>query len=570
MADDYKEGHILTNKTTGDRLQKQDGKWVSIGPTVATDIKKDILPMVARTAAGIAGAPRAAMDLGNKAIAYGAEKLGFPKYADKLREDTDRGYGWNSISAIPGMQVSPEVLTKAVEKFTGPLYHPQTDTGKYFDAGTSGVLGGLATGPASVPNIVKSLTGALGSEYLGQKFQGTNAELPARLAGGMLGSRAPSVARRMNTPLPAEPNHLARAQNYERTTGTQLPAGQYTGNPVWNSIEAPIRNWWGSGRGFTPQQQQEAVSRALMRSTGGPNELPTVNTVRTQARNLGDTVLDQTTNMPHIPLGVNANPELANDFRDAAQRARASLRLPANAPVPVVDPMIETMRRDPATNLFRNRLTGPEYAEHRHNLGETARSTTPMSPAIRQAHFDVRDALDAAAERVSPGLNGLRERQANAHALEGALAHPTADTTRGVVSPAAFAQAHNMPNTATPTFARDAVSVLENPSWQRQLGAGVLPGLVGGVVGAGAHALGGITDPGIFGLLAAPLAAQGLTYMPTGRALLSRPVQWHLRNQRTPPSQDALNWRVNDPRRAAVSALTQLPRSELELIEGQE
>lgn len=71
--------------------------------------------------------------------------------------------------------------------------------GKILDTGVQGLMGSLMTGGTSLPSMLAGAFGGAGSEAAGQFAEGTPYEVPARLAGavvgGVGGAVAPSVAR---------------------------------------------------------------------------------------------------------------------------------------------------------------------------------------------------------------------------------------------------------------------------------------------------------------------------------------------------------------------------------------
>lgn len=570
---DYQEGHVLTNKKTGDRVQLQDGQWISIGPTVATDIGRSTLPSLVRGAAGLATAPRGAMDIAKRGIAWGTEQAGFPDTANRMRADVDKG----SFIPSPFFPVPASKVISGLEKVTGPMYHPQTTPGKYYSAGVE-ALPGIGVGGFGVPNAVKTLTGALGSEAAGQAAEGSDWETMARVLGGVAGSKAPSAARRVVTPLPASPEQIARSQNVE-SRGVHLGAGQFTGNPHWNAVEAPARRMAGTGSGFTPQEQAQDVSRALNRSTGAPNEMPSVAGVRQQGRALG-TEREALANRTAMPV----DPTLRGDMTTTEQQFRLAAGLPRTGRAGSGATPLDQFTQPGGPNSIvgpagpggggaaawtTGSRFGNRYLELRDQLRREAEAAT--SPALRTAYYQLRDSMDRAMQRGTHGTpdEGAFERihgqMANNRALGQVMNSGSPEAAHGIANPGQFQTHHSNPSAEAPTFARDANAALNPPSWGSQFGHGLYPTLAGGALGVlGAKYLGphvGIPDPGIYGLLMGPAAA-GAIYNPvTSKALMSGPVQGYLRNQLARPSPDALNPWANR-RRAVQSVVTQAPRFE--------
>lgn len=573
----YEEGHTVTNPDTGDRMQVQDGKWVSIGPTVGTDIKKSAIPSVVRGAVGMSTAPRNVLDMAKRGVAYGTEKLGFPDTADRMRKDVDKG----SIGGSPFTMFPAGKVMDAVESATGPLYHAQTTPGKYFSAAAEAAPG-IATGPMSIPNVVKTLMSGLGSEAGGQMAEGTPFETPARIAGGFFGNAAPSVARRGVTPLPADPAYLRQAQNAE-AGGMRLGAGQYTGNPTWNAIEAPMRTMVSDESRFTPKAQAEDFSRAMMRRTGANlNQMPTVTNVRSRARELGQE-REQLANRTQMRV----DPQLHSEMTDTANQYRLDMGLPrtgrnAGTPPPPLDAFINPNGPSsivgptgpggggvaPFSTVTRH---GNRYLELRDQLRQAAENE--RSPALRAAYYKLRDSMDAAMNRSTRGTPDegafprVHGQMADTRALERSVNTTNPDAARGIADPAAFANAHSNPTSPSATFARDVNSVLHPPSGADKGKAGAWSTIVGAGLGAGvpylAHHAGmtGIPDPGIYGLLLGPALAGAPYIPPVAKTVMSPLVQPYLRNQLALPSGDNAN-RWNRPRRVINSVVSQQPRSE--------
>jgi hypothetical protein len=574
---DYQEGQILTHKGTGDRVQLQNGEWVSIGPSFGTEVKKSTIPSLIRGAVGTSTAPRGVLDLAKRGIAYGTEKLGFPETAERMRADIDKGsyIGPGFFSTPPGK------VMDAIEKVTGPLYHAQTTPGKFYSAAVEGVPG-MGMGGATIPNAIKTLTSSLGSEALGQMAQGSDFETPARLVGSALGNKAPSAARRVITPIPGDPAHMAQARNVE-AGGVRLGAGQFTGNPSWNAIEAPMRTMVSNESRYTPQAQSEDVSRALMRRTGANlNQLPTVPNVRARARELGQE-REQLANRTTMPV----DPQLHTDLTNASNQYRLDMGLArtgrsSGVPPPPLDQYINPNGPNSivgpagpggggAAPFTTSGRFGNRYLELRDQLRQAAE--TERSPALRQAYYRLRDAMDSAMNRGTVGTPDegafprIHGQMADTRALQTAASATNPDAARGVVDPAAFANAHSNPTSPSATFARDTNAVLHPPSGADRAKAGAWSTIGGAAIGAGvpylAHHAGftGVPDPGIYGLLLGPALAGAPYIPPVAKAVMSPPVQSYLRNQLIPPSRDRLNvW--NRPRRIINSVVSQQPRAE--------
>ena len=546
---DYQEGHVLTNKKTGDRVQLQDGQWVSIGPTVGTDIKRSTVPEFVRGAVNLANAPRAATDLVKRGIAYGTEKLGFEDTANRMRADIDKPgikIPGTDIEVRPdaplGMWANPQTVMNAVEHgIGGPegMYTPKTTPGKYYGAVMQAAPGLAVGGGGTVPQLarqaVKTATGALTGEAAGQATEGSALSPLWRALGTFGGSAAPSIARRIATPQPTTPARIAQAQDVE-SRGVRLGSAQATGNPQFAPIEANMRNSTGGAAGMSDPAQAEAVSRALMRSTGAADQLPYLPAVRTQAARLARDRESLAANT-HIPF----DRALQTDVGAAVDRARRSLGLPAGAPVPGIAETQSRLFRDPATGQIRMGMPGPEYLEARSNLRTAGMSET--SPASRQAHMDMRAALDRASERANPGFAQIHERMANARALERTMGTGSNEAVNGIAVPGTFHQQHSVPTAATPTFARNAQAMLAPPPASNMTGnaPAVLSAMAAAYLAHKYGWTGGPVESLIGGAVVGGPAGHFAVNNPATAAVATNPLaQAYLRNQAFRPSGDPL------------------------------
>jgi hypothetical protein len=481
-------------------------------------------------------------------MAYGAEKLGFENAADKIRTDIDKpgikipgiGVSIDPTKPLPFM-IDPTSAMAAAEKLIGGengMYRAKTTPGKYWSAAAEAVpgiaVGGGATAPNVARNALKTISGALGGEAAAQAAGENNEFAPLwRTLGSFAGAAAPSAARRMVTPFPTTPQRMGQAADVE-SRGVRLGAGQVTGSPSLNPIETGWRNSAGGGRGLSDVEQREAVSRALMRSTGAPDGLPYLNDVRAQAARLASQ-REALAARTHIPF----DRALMTDVTTAADRARRSLALPVGAPVPGVTDTTSRLFRDPATGRIRMGTSGPEYLEMRSQLRNAGMAET--SPATRQAYMDMRAALDRASERANPGFAGIHERMANARALEHTMDRNAPLAAQGHADPGIFHQQHSVPTAATPTFARNAQAVLEPPPSSAMTGS--IPAALGGLASAYlAHKYGwtgGPMESLIGGAVIGTPGAYAALHNPVTAAAATNPLtQAYLRNQAFRPSGD--------------------------------
>lgn len=560
---DYQEGEILTNPDTGDRVQLQQGKWTSIGPTVGEDIKRATIPEAVRGVVGAATLPHTATDLVKKGVAWGTEKLGFEDTANRMRADIANPPGWKipgtEMKLQPGpmgFMVSPETVMSQIEKMSGgPLYSPQTTPGKYYGAAVQSIPamfggGGVAN---TAKNAVKTVAGALGGEAAGQATEDKWWSPIARMAGTLAGGQVPSAGRRIATPMPADPAHLARAQNVE-SEGVKLGSGQFTGYPRWNQLETPFRNSpYGESRGMSDPAQEASVSRALNRSTGGPDVLPTSPIVETQRRALASEqnmlAHDPTVQMP-IDQPLRRDLSEVDRSHRLATGAPVYGRLGPNTDVdplvgrvagagPWANPVIGSnagLAGGPYSSAGGTR-TGANWLNMRNDFSRRAASGG-AAPEMQDAYGGLLRAIDAAMARSHPEFGRIAGQMENADALARTVGAPGPQAAKGIANPSTFYQAHtNQAGNPTAQFARDVEAVRTPPAadvthgkWPTLAGAGA--GILYAKYG---HPLPGM-DPAIFGLLAGPAAAGVAQGIGTPRVVLNDLTQKWLRNQRFRPS----------------------------------
>lgn len=523
---DYQEGHILTNKESGDRVQLQDGQWVSIGPTTSTDLKRSTFPSLIRGGVNLVTSP---IEMGSQA-AKAVSKIGMPEDAPPREAPL-----WTDPAAA---------IREAVEKGVGGengMYVPKTTPGKYYGAvleAAPGMALGGGGGAANIGrNAVKTITGALGGEAAGQTAENMGGSQWWRVPGTLAGTLLPSILRRGATPNPIlDPVRRQQVQD-TRDAGINVAATQAKGGG-WL---APIENYWRNrlpdSAGWSDRAQQRGISDVLMRSTGAASGIaPLSANVRHQAATLGSEREALAAGMPKIPFDT----QFQGDVSAATNRARASLRLPAASRVPGISDTTDALFRDPATGKIRMGMTGPEYLEQRTNL-RTAGTGAGVTPAARQAHFDMRNALDAAAERTQPGFNRIHEQMANTRALEQVMGRDNPQAQAGIANAGAFSQAHSNPAATTPTLARSLNAATEVPHGLP--GTGYFPGGVSALVAAYlAHKYGftgGVPESLIAGTVTGGPMGHLAVHNPVAARLgLSAPVQGYLGNQRFLPSND--------------------------------
>lgn len=135
---------------------------------------------------------------------------------------------------------------ESVQNRTGLIPLPEGTAGEY--GRTVGqFLGNPLTWVAPEESLAMTAgrTGiaALGSEAAGQATKGTALETPARIAGAILGAKAPAplerAAARVATPLPASAERMVAAETL-RDAGVEPTAGMLTGSPALRRAESTL------------------------------------------------------------------------------------------------------------------------------------------------------------------------------------------------------------------------------------------------------------------------------------------------------------------------------------------
>lgn len=163
-------------------------------PGVMEDVAKTVPSALARGTAGVVGIPGL--------VSGGADWL-FSKVTGTSPEDMAAAraratagqrdtFGFNVPRADDVL--SPEKITGAIEGVTGPLYKPQTDTGRYVGAVAEMAPGALLGGGTAWERALSTIGAGIGSEGGGDLFKGTWFEPYAKIVGGIMGGVTGAVA----------------------------------------------------------------------------------------------------------------------------------------------------------------------------------------------------------------------------------------------------------------------------------------------------------------------------------------------------------------------------------------
>lgn len=436
----------------------------------------------------------------------------------------------------------PQALQGYLEKLTGPLYQPKTTAGKYAQTVAEfapAIVGG--PGSLAVRAATRAVIPGLASEAAGQFTEGTPFEPYARLGGAVLGSAAPGMAARAVTPNPMSAERLAAA-NALRAEGVNPPASMVTGSKILKAAESELG---GSRFDDAVNRMNEQFTAATLRRAGIRGETrATPDVINAAEDRIGQTFDAVAARNPHIPLDSRFSRELAavgDDFHNLT-----------GARSPLLDNFaqrIQSTGRAPA-------ISGESYQTIQSDIARYARAA--QQPELRMALQDMRNTLDAAIQR---GLRDQRDAAewrrarrewANLMVVSRAAGGSTEAAANGFITPAKLTAAIESMRRGTYTHGRGDFADLARagnqimkpyqdsgtPSRARAM---AFPAVAGAVLGGGFGVL-----PGAAMAAVAPFLA--------GRAIMSRPVQAYLQNQRFPMP-------MNPARNAAVAAALALANS---------
>jgi hypothetical protein len=452
----------------------------------------------------------------------GLSNLGVPEdYISKAAKVT--GAAIPQLRAFQGPDAG-DVQT-ALEKYTGPLYQPQTIPGKYastiaeFAPGMAIPGGGAGSiGRTIGGKVLNTVVPAITSETAGQLTEGSPYEPYARFAGGVAGGLAGAKAI---TPMRAPGGQYGRDVATLEAAGVPLTAGQRTGSRSLQFMESNAIDM--PGVGASPQAIQDAAREGLDRAVtqrvyGG--HLP-ADARLPQASAAGREALSDEYNRLS-QFGMRSNPRLQNRMTGALNEYER-LVLPHER-----TPNVANTRNDIVDRLVQQqgRMAGDEYQSIRSQIGTASRNAT--NAAEKRALKELQRSMDEAMAAGLPpheaqawALNNRR--YALQKAIEPAVAK-AADT--GNISPAGLAQAVKsrrgaqyaaqsgdldalaqaaarvmkpLPNSGT--AARTMMQNIGVPAGSGGVGA-TIGGLVGGPLGATIGGIAGASSPAITARLA--------------------------------------------------------------------
>lgn len=167
---------------------------------VVEDVAKTVPSALARGAAGVAGIPGLVSSgadwLFSKVTGTSPEEMTAARERAKTGQRETFGFNLPRADEV----LMPERITGAIENVTGPLYKPQTNTGRYVGAVAEMAPGMVMGGGSAWEKALSTIGAGIGSEGGGDLFKGTWFEPYAKIVGGIVGgvtgAVTPTVAER--------------------------------------------------------------------------------------------------------------------------------------------------------------------------------------------------------------------------------------------------------------------------------------------------------------------------------------------------------------------------------------
>lgn len=496
--------------------------WSDVG----ADVAKSAGVGLAQGALGLATLPGNVEALGRYGINAAGSVLGTPKVS------TDTALV-NYSDAKSAIEEGPNG--------TGPFYEPKTRLGKY--ARTAGefapmALGGAASLGARAGRVAAP---AVVSETAGQLTEGTRLEPWARLAGALAGTQLPNVGARAVTPLPADPHRAQSIQTLEQSGVNALTAGQRTGSERMRWVEDATA--MAPGGGAVAKTMQDVAGNQFTRAAlqrAGIN----ANRATPDVMNNAFNVIGREYDTIGQNVVMTADPRFTRRMTDIAQLYER------NAPQISIRRGVAQLAQEVVQAAAQSGgLTGKQLTNYRSVMREmqrNARSDPDASRAIGDmlTVFDrqmVRN-LPTVAERrqFTDRLQDLNRRYRNMLAIETAASRESG--TLGVISPAALRSAvagankreyvrgrHPMADLAR---AGDAIlKPMKSSGTAERTNANAI---VGGPSSVASALAGGVATGGDPLTMLAAAAGPAALKAATARAIMSRPVQNYMGNQRMP------------------------------------
>jgi len=460
---------------------------------------------------------------------------GVDKLGEKIGVDLSPVKTAASMSPLGIMNAFPtseQVRSTISDPIIDPDYKPQFATGeiakKVAEFSPNALFGGGAAGIAR--NVVAP---AIGSWAGGKLTDSPYGEIGGALVGGGL----PSALRRVATPLPASAERQALAATL-RNEGVPLTAGQTTGSKPLQWMESALGDTPGSGgpAARTMENQAEQFTAAALRRAGIDAPRATPQVIDDAFHRIGNNfeAVAQRNN-------VTADRQLGTALT-RVEREYNNVVSPSNRA-----PIIENTARDIGDMMAANggHLTGQQYNAITSRLARQARNAR-ADAQLQEGLQGLRSALDDAMERTlfrtgnsadMQLLRTARNEYRNMIVLEKAATGAGSNAAEGLISPSQlrnavvqqsrraygrgqgdFAELARAGEALLKPLPQSGTSPRHNVTHMLQTIGAIVGGAGGAAGGPGSAAAGAVAG------LAAPAVA--------GRALLSRPVQSWLSNQR--------------------------------------
>lgn len=355
-------------------------------PNTAEDMAKSFGSGIVRGATSLADMPSDIVQ-GGLGMVERATGYDIPNWAER-----------GAVALLPGGmqraitgQSSKDVMARELPSVMG--YKPKTTAGKY--AGTVGefVPGALA-GPGGIArNIVTgAVLPALGSEFLGQTFEGSSnkyVEPAARLAGAILGGLGANAlegfGRRVISPGGgASPERLAAADTLEKA-GVKVTAGQKTGSPSILAAEGDTALGQAFAGAAPDSPQAQAFTAATMQKLGSNSPVASEEAMDAAQKAI-------VSRMQSAVAGVDVMPTypLISSLSDAKKGYFANTNTTVRPPI--IEDIINEVQYAARTG---QPIPATTMAAWRSNLGKHLYSNDKF---VADAAYDVRSALDDAIE----------------------------------------------------------------------------------------------------------------------------------------------------------------------------
>lgn len=407
------------------------------------------------------------------------------------------------------------------------------------EIGAAEGLAGRMAGSTATGATVGAAQGAAGSDWSDPEATARNA-LAQALAGGVIGGAVPLAAAglgKIASPFGGRisPQRQAMADAI-KAEGIDLSAGQQTGNKTLLGVESALSDVPGGGGGAAKlgeAQNQQFTQAALGRAgvtPSGSQTGPLLATPEVMAN--ANAELAARYQGLASRNAIVSDPQLTYDLSSAVKNYQDLVPIPA----PGIGKLVDAINSD----LSRGSMPGDTYQATRSMLSKQAQSLRFSDPPQAQAARDIRDALDSAMERsISPGDAGawaqVNRDYGNLKDIGKAVGGAGEQGAQGIVTPAALRTAIASGNNRL-AYARGQgdfadLSHAGNAMMTRFPQSGTTPrayaiGLADALAAGAGHAIAG--NPGAAAGLALGAAVPPLA----GRAIMSRPVQSWLVNQR--------------------------------------